>query len=273
MVVTRSASRSQRATPTAQPPSTTTSTTLPTPTTPTTTPSSTAADVDPVTKSRTIAHMNKDHTEDMSIILQHRAGLSVSEASNAELLDLDLTTLKIRSASGVHTVTMTPPMDTWNDRRERLADMATEARKALGRETAKEAGQAPSSGAPAQIRFYAPRGSDWFAFIGVTFYYVCAVLVYAGFVMPGSPAWRLLELVRFPDGPVRFIWLVKKILVLVLGIHAVEGFWLDRSRLAPSGLRRGSIVWFLWMGAAFFEGVPAFGRWDRLVKGKGLKTE
>lgn len=229
--------------------------------------------------------MNKDHSEDMSAILQHHSRLSAPDAANAEMLDLDLTTMTIRSASGVHTIAVSPPMDTFDDRRPRLADMATESRRALGLDVVAEPGHVPAPGetetAPvpvpepsaAEIQFYPPRGTDWLSFAGVTLYYVCAALVYGGFVMPGSAAWRFLDLVRFPNGPVGFIWLVEKILTLVVGIHVFECLWLDRSRLAPAGLRRGSKVWCLWIGTTFLEGLPAYRRWDRLVKGKGSKRE
>jgi hypothetical protein len=222
--------------------------------------------------------MNKDHQEDMAAILQHHARLSATEAANPEMLDLDLASMMIRSASGVHTVAIAPPMDTWDDRRARLADISNKARGALGWEAS---GHAPSSsssssaaaagGPPAEIPFHWPRGADWVSFAGLALYWSSCVLVYGGFVTPGSAAWQVLDLVRFPYGPVGYIWLVRKIFALVLAIHVVEAFWLDRSRLAPGGLRRGGKVWWLWVGAAFFEGLPAYRRWDRLVVGKGSK--
>ncbi|ROW08598.1 hypothetical protein VPNG_06189 [Cytospora leucostoma] len=294
MAVTRSKSRSLRATPTTQaPPPTSTSTSTSTTTT-------TAAEtIDPATLSRTIAHMNKDHSDDMSAILQHRANLSRPEAAHAEMLGLDLTTITIRSASGVHVVPVAPPMGHWDDRRARLAEMTESARKALGTEDEEEevvhdggeqqkpglvaaadaaAGATAADGATpppapaAKIQFYPPRGSDWLSFGGLALYYFSAALVYGGFVTPGSGAWRFLDLVGFPYGPAGFIWLVRQIIGLVLGIHVLEAFWLDRSRLAPGGLRRGTGVWWLWIGAAFFEGLPAYRRWDRHVKGKGSKS-
>ncbi|KAK7747861.1 hypothetical protein SLS53_001110 [Cytospora paraplurivora] len=258
--------------------------------------------IDPASLSRTIAHMNKDHSDDMSAILQHQANLSAPEAANAEMLGLDLTTITIRSASGVHVVPVTPPMDHWDDRRARLAEMTGSARKALGTEEEEEEeegkgfvhdggeqqkpghvaaadaaaaattdGTTPPAPAP-KVQFYPPRGSDWLSFGGLALYYFSAALVYGGFVTPGSEAWRFLDLVGFPYGPVGFIWLVRQIIGLVLGIHVLEAFWLDRSRLAPGGLRRGTGVWWLWIGAAFFEGPPAYRRWDRHVKGKGSKS-
>lgn len=281
MVVTRSKSRSLRATPTTQVPPPSTSTSTSTSSTTTTTAPET---IDPASLSKTIAHMNKDHSDDMSAILQHQAHLSAPEAADAEMLGLDLTTITIRSASGVHAVPVTPPMDHWDDRRARLAEMTESARKALvhdggeqqepGHVAAPGAAAAAADGTTpaAKIQFYPPRGSDWLSFGGLALYYFSAALVYGGFVTPGSEAWRFLDLVGFPYGPVGFIWLVRQIIGLVLGIHALEAFWLDRSRLAPGGLRRGSGVWWLWIGAAFFEGLPAYRRWDRHVKGKGSKS-
>ncbi|KAK7723955.1 hypothetical protein SLS64_000288 [Diaporthe eres] len=273
MVTTRSSAAAQ-----ARSRSGTPATTQPTPpTAKTATPS-----IDPVTRKRTIAHMNKDHTEDMSAILQHYSHLSVSQADGAEMLDLDLTSMTIRSASGVHTVPVTPPMDAWDDRRARLVAMTADARKALGLDddghgpvpvpaapAAQDTSTSSAPGAhPAAPRYVPPQGTDWISFAGVSFYFLCAGLVYSKLVTPESPAWRALEAVRFPQGPVGFIWLVEALFLPVLAIHVAEAWWMDRSRLAPAGVARGSRVWLLWVGNAFLEGVPAYRRWDRVVKAK-----
>lgn len=245
--------------------------------TPATQPSPPAAEmaapgIDPATKKRTIAHMNKDHTDDMSAILQHYSRLSASQAEGAEMLDLDLTAMTIRSASGVHTVPVTPPMDNWDDRRARLVAMTADARKALGLDDDGHpaAGEASASSGtqPAAPRYVPPRGTDFISLAGVSFYFLCAGLVYGGLVTPGSPPWRALEAVRFPQGPVGFTRLVEVLFLPVLAIHVVEAWWMDYSRLAPGGVARGSRVWFLWVGNAFLEGVSAYKRWDRVVKAK-----
>lgn len=204
----------------------------------------------------------------MSAILQHYSQLSTSQAADAEMLDLDLTTLTIRSASGVHSVPVTPQMGHWDDRRARLVAMTTDARKALGLEVAAEEASHGAQPPAANPGYSPPQGTDWISFAGVSFYFVCAGLVHGGLVTPGSAPWRALELVRFPHGPVGFIWIVEKLFLLVLGIHVAEAWWMDRSRLAPAGVPRGSRVWCLWVGNAFLEGVPAYRRWDRVVKAK-----
>lgn len=225
--------------------------------------------------------MNKDHTEDMSAILQHFSRLSAAEAEGPEMLDLDLTSMTIRSASGTHAVPITPPMDSWDHRRAKLVAMTTDARKALGLdnqndETAAHPSPAPAaehkkstgpnSAPPSAVPRYAPpQGTDWISFAGVSLYFLCAGLVYGGLVTPESPAWRALEAARFPRGPVAFIWLVEVLFLPVLAIHVVEAWYMDRSRLAPAGVPRGSRVWLLWVGNTFLEGIPAYRRWDRTV--------
>lgn len=220
----------------------------------------TAPGIDPATKKRTINHMNKDHTDDMSAILRHYSHLSAPQADGAEMLDLDLTAMTIRSASGVHTVPVTPPMDNWDDRRARLVAMTADA--------AAEQASASAVPQPAAPRYVPPRGTDFISLAGVSFYFLCAGLVYGGFVTPGSPAWRAVEAARFPQGPVAFCWLVEVLFLPVLAIHVVEAWWMDYSRLAPAGVARGSRVWLLWVGSTFLEGVPAYRRWDRVVKAK-----
>lgn len=238
--------------------------------------------IDPATKKRTIAHMNKDHTEDMSAILRHYSHLSAAEAEGAEMLDLDLTSMSVRSVSGTHTVPINPPMNSWDDRRAKLVSMTTDARKALGLDNDSEEaashpapatehispGPGPSAPPSAAPRYAPPQGTDWISFAGVSFYFLCAGLVYGGLVTPESPAWSALEAVRFPRGPVAFIWLVEVLFLPVLAIHVAEAWYMDRSRLAPAGVPRGSRVWLLWVGNAFLEGIPAYRRWDRTVKAK-----
>ncbi|KAG8160227.1 hypothetical protein KVR01_009763 [Diaporthe batatas] len=281
MVTTRSSAaalaRSRSGTPAAQP---------------ATSPNSAAGgppSINPATKKRTIAHMNKDHAEDMSAILRHYSHLSAAEAEGAEMLDLDLTSMSIRSASGTHAVAITPPMDSWDDRRAKLVAMTTDARKALGLDSdgneaeaashaapaAAEAehispgpGPGPSAPPPSSPRYVPPQGTDWISLAGVSFYFLCAGLVYGGLVTPGSPAWAALEAVRFPRGPVAFIWLVEVLFLPVLAIHVAEAWYMHRSRLAPAAVPCGSAVWLLWVGNAFLEGIPAYKRWDRTVKAK-----
>lgn len=224
--------------------------------------------------------MNKDHADDMSAILRYFVGLDGGQAARPEMLDLDLATLTVRSASGVHAVLLAPPMAAWGDRRGRLADMTVEARRALGLEVAAEEGkgEAGTGTGPATaagpVRFYPPEGVGLVSFAGVMWYFVSAAFYFSGNIVPGSLFWRFLEAIHFPGGPQLYAWLVKIILVPMIAIHLFEAFHvMANKRLAARGVPVGSPVWLLWTGCTFFEGAPAWQRWDRRVLGKQKKDQ
>lgn len=240
-----------------------------------------ALEIDPVSKARTIAHMNADHRADLSAILRRFAGLSEADAADPELVDIDLAALSVRSASGAHAVPLVPPMAAWADRRARLVDMTTEARRALGIEAAAHAQHAPSSSssspggagsdspAAPRVAFYPPQGVGVVSFTGVSLYFVSAAFYFSGNLVPGSAFWRLIEAVHFPGGPEFYTWLVRMILLPVLGIHFFEAFYLmGVKRLPPRGVPIGSAMWCLWVGCTFLEGLPAWQRFDQKVLGK-----
>lgn len=254
MVTTRAATRSAPSNP---------STPMPT----ARSPAGNALEIDPVSKARTITHMNKDHAEDMSAILRHFAGLSENQAIDAELLDLDLATMTIKSASGVHAVDVTPPMTSWNDRRGRIVEMTLEARRALGIHVAAGPDHLPAG--PEAIDFYPPEGVGIVSFTGVLWYFVSYAIYVSGNMEPASTFWRLLEAIHFPGGPKLYVWLVRTLLLPVLACHLFEAFYLmAKNRLAPRGVPILSAVWLLWVANAFFEGLPALQRFDRKVLGK-----
>lgn len=254
MVTTRSVSRS-------------------TPSTPLPAPSSAAGsalEIDPVAKARTITHMNKDHAEDMSAILRHSMGLTAQQAARPEMLDLDLATMTIRAASGVHAVPISPPMSSWNDRRGRLVDMTVAAREALGLNVVGEesAEHATGAGSAAGVQFYPPEGVGILSFAGVSWYFLSAALVFSGNAQPGSAFWRFIETIHFPGGPEIYVWLVRVILLPMLAVHVVEAAYMAKSRLAPRNVPVGSLVWLMWVACTFFEGAPCWQKWDRRVLGK-----
>lgn len=83
--------------------------------------------------------MNSDHSSSLSDYLQYYARLPEPLASTAELVDISLTKLTIstRSSPTGTTTTYIPirptPMESLNDARERLVNMAYEAMEGLGK--------------------------------------------------------------------------------------------------------------------------------------------
>lgn len=246
-------------------------------------PASNSLEIDPVSKARTITHMNKDHAADLSAILRHRAGLSEAQAADAEMLDLDLATMTIRAGAGdnhhcAHTVAVDPPMATWNDRRARLIDMTLEARKALGLPISAEEQQHASSessesaaAAPVVIKWYPPEGADLVPFTIVLLDYVASLLVWTGQLAPGKPLHAVLARVLPSDGPAGVAWAVTTAFPLFVGVHLLEMMWFDRTRLAPAGVRRGTKVWAQWLGCQLIDGFATYQRWDRRIVGQGKK--
>ncbi|KAI0467844.1 hypothetical protein F4859DRAFT_226661 [Xylaria cf. heliscus] len=209
------------------------------------------ASADP--KARITAHMNKEHGAELKLYLQAFNGLSSSAASNPQLTDLTLDTLSISSASGSHSVRISPPMKSLADARVRLVDMAERAQEKLGLSDIRI------------DRFAGPRGLGLASFVGVAFYFLSAVAVAAGMLHPGTAAWGFLD-AYFPRGAEGYVWVVRTIAVPVLVLHATEAAWLARTRLARYGVETGSALWFKWVLETFVEGLPAFIRFDGLVE-------
>ncbi|KAI1179881.1 hypothetical protein F4777DRAFT_403199 [Nemania sp. FL0916] len=210
-------------------------------------------------KPRIIAHMNKDHAAELKQYLRAFNGLSSSAAADAQLVDLGLDSLTIKSASGVHTVRVAPPMKSLADARVRLVDMAARAQTQLGLSSVHI------------TRFTPPTGVGLASFLGVSLYIVSGVLVAAGLCKPGTNLWGLLD-AWFPYGAEGYVWLVKAIAVPVLGIHVAEAWWMARSRLSRYGVEVGSGLWFVWVLETMVEGYPAFVRFDGLV-GEEMKKK
>jgi hypothetical protein len=211
-------------------------------------------------KTRIMSHMNKEHGADLKRYLRAFNGLSSSAAADAQLTDLSLDSLTIKSVSGVHTVRISPPMKSLADARVCLVDMAQRAQEKLGLSDIRI------------DRFVGPRGFGIASFIGVAFYLVSAAALQLGLLRPGTAAWALLDK-RFPYGAECFAWLTRAIVVPVLAIHVTEAFWMARSRLAKYGVEAGSALWFMWVSETFIEGYPAMARFDGLVREERKKKD
>jgi hypothetical protein len=205
-------------------------------------------------KTRIMGHMNREHTADLKQYLRAFNGLSSTAAADAQLTDITLDNLTIKSASDVHTVRISPPMKSLADARVRLVDMSQRAQEMLGLSDIRI------------DRFVGPRGMGIASFLGVGFYFVSAATLGLGLLRPGTAAWTLLDK-RFPyHGAEGFAWIVKAIVFPVLAIHISEAFWMARSRLAKYGIEAGSSLWLLWVLETFVEGIPAIWRFDGLVQ-------
>jgi len=205
-------------------------------------------------KTRIMAHMNREHGAELKAYLRAFNGLSSSAAADAQLKDLTLDTLTISSASGVHTVSVTPPMKSLADARVRLVEMAQRAQEKLGLSDIRI------------DRFAGPEGVGIVSFVGLAFYFASAAALNLGILRPGTSAWSILDR-HFPyKGAEGFARLTNAIIIPVLAIHIAETSWMARKRFAKHGIETGSALWFKWVLQTFFEGYPAMRRFNGLVK-------
>ncbi|KAI0596081.1 putative integral membrane protein [Biscogniauxia sp. FL1348] len=217
---------------------------------------------DEARKARIIEHMNEDHTVEMSQYLRAYNGLSASAASKAQLQDITLSAMTIRSASGTHAVAIEPAMDSLADAGERLVAMSLRAQAQLGL---------------SDIRIHEwtrPAGLGLATFAGVSLYMASAAALAAGLVAPGTAAWDLLDARFFPSlggGAAAYVWLVRALFVPTVVTHVLETWWMVRGRLVDHSVVPGSAVWWLWTANTFVEGYPCMRRFDRLVVEKRQK--
>lgn len=213
-------------------------------------------------EARIIAHMNGDHTRELSHYLRHHAGLSARAASRPWLKSLTLESMTI-AAGGLSgrefQVPFDPPMTSFAEARGRLVAMDAEARAALGL-------------SDIYIDSYvAPRGADAVVFGAVLFYFFSYATV--GAVHPGNPAvWGLLQAL-FPGGALWWRRVVVAIFWPVVAIHVAEAWWIARSRLHPHGVDPGTSLWWAWIGSTAIEGFGAFKRIDRMLAKKRAEKD
>lgn len=213
-----------------------------------------AANVDDETrKNRITSHMNRDHTREMSNYLRHYNSLSKRQAANPSMRDVSFDAMHIRAGGFNHAVPFVPPLRSWDEIRPRLVEMDAAARKDLGVSDI------------TVTTYVAPRPGHWVILLAVAFYFASAASL--PWIVPGSTAWTLLDR-GFPGGAPLFRWLVKVLLVPVLGIHVVECYFLDRLRLSRHGVEPFTGTWLLWQASCFLEGIMCWRRFDELVAEK-----
>jgi hypothetical protein len=208
---------------------------------------------DAAMQDRILTHMNTSHTRELTHYLRHYSGLSTRQAKGASLRDITLQGMRIRASGADYVVHFKPALQSWNEARPRVVEMAAISRDGLGISDIYV------------TAYQAPRFADAIVMAAVSFYFVSFLSL--PWVVPGSPVWNLLS-AYFPGGPASFRWLVKAIFFPVVGIHLVEPVVLDRTRLRKHGVDRWSGQWWMWMVSCFFEGFMVFRRFDDVVAKK-----
>lgn len=216
-----------------------------------------ATPADAAAKGRIIKHMNGDHGSSLSLYLQHYCKLSAGASRGAQLEDISFNSLTIKSKHGkTYIIPIEPPMTSWSDARPRVVEMDRVAREALDI-------------SPIRITSYIPPTSIFhltvfglciftFAIFGLTSY---------NKIVPGTWFYDTI-LPWFPGGPRMFVELARTIAMPVVGLHALEAWYMDKTRLRKYGVDKGSALWWKWIASCFIEGFGCFQRIDADVKKK-----
>ncbi|EFW99518.1 hypothetical protein CMQ_7886 [Grosmannia clavigera kw1407] len=256
------------------------------------------AEIDDKSRQQVLRHMNANHRLDLGLYLRHVNGLSAQQLAaegEPEMLDIDLQTIRIRTATSgrVYVILIKPSMTSWAECRTRLVSMAKEARIAYGIPLP-EYDSLDKKPAMSVIPYHLPVGADYVVLGGVVIYAVMAVLVFTGHDNGPANVWSkamtslgvpppssitstsgslAVKLSTTIGGSSGFRRVVHAILRPMVAIHLTEVWWLDRTRLAPHKMRRGSRDWILWTVSTFWEGFRAFGRFDTMVAAKAASAE
>lgn len=210
-------------------------------------------DADAARKERIVNHMNKDHTRELSHILQHYNGLKRSYTVNPALKDISLESMQIRAGGLNHNVPFTPALTSWDQIRERLVTMDTTSRAAL------------KISDIYVTEYHAPRGFDWVVGGGVAFFFCNALAL--PWLQPGTTFWQVVDTL-WPLGAPQYAWLVKAMVIPVLIIHVTECLLFDAYRMHRHSVPRWSGLYWKWQISIFMEGIGAWRRFGEMVKEK-----
>lgn len=208
---------------------------------------------------RIITHMNADHADTLSRLLQHYARVPASSASPATLKAMSLSSLTITSRHNTpHPIRLSPPLQSYSEARTRLIEMDNEARDALGLSDITVTMYRPPTGFYLVVFFAA--GLTMLTFSRRS-NFLPRSLLYDG----------LLHYVpRFAG----FCHMIQPLLLpVVLAIHFAEAARMATSRLRRHGVRRDGRLWWVWVASTFVEGYGAFMRFDDIVREERERKE
>lgn len=208
------------------------------------------AEITAAVKMRIIRHMNNDHADSLSFYLQYYCHIPDKYANTARLSQITLNHMVISSSFGRNIVLLDPPMKSWSEARERLADMHHICASGLGLSDI------------AITQYRSPRGLQLLSFI------VCAwsflsfstrrnFTPQTGWIF--YKFWATLGLANFSYRIQPFV------ITFMLVVHFGEVVMLATPRLKKYGVPAFSPLWWKWIISNFVEGYGAILRMDALV--------
>lgn len=214
-------------------------------------------------KTRILTHMTADHADSLALFLKQyckqpiNIPASSEELSKLSLSDIQLTHMIISHPKGRSLIPFDPPMQSFSESRARLVQMHTEALRALGLSDLKiDTFVLPNKAWQWLIQF-----ACILSFSTFTLYPSAAFLPEANTL--ASKIWSFGGLA--PWNARLASYLCKPVVIAMVLIHAAEVVWFQQTRLRRYWVPTGTLVWWMWIVAAFNGGVGAIFRFDDMV--------
>ncbi|CZT12852.1 related to integral membrane protein [Rhynchosporium agropyri] len=215
---------------------------------------------DEAAQARIIKHMNADHADSLSLYLQHFHKLSPRTADGASISSISLSSMTLKTTNGnSYKIPFNPAMKSFSEARQRSVELDREARNGLGLSTIQITEYEPPR-QPAQVILFGVLSFTWLA------------IIFQRQIVPGSLAHDAVAAV-FPGGAEMFVSIVRKLTVPFVGIHVVESVLFDRLKLSKHGVKRGSGLWWMWIGSTLIEGFGCFKRINETIDRKTKELE
>ena len=206
---------------------------------------------DAAAKDRIVQHMNKDHQDSLIRYLEHYCHVSSYYARNAQLEDITFTSMTITSGKSCrYIIPLDPPLASWSEARPRVVAMDSVSIEGLKRSKI------------IVKKYKRPKG----LWIVVPFLVAGTMAAFSkrSNFEPGSLFYDYL--LKFVPDFAKFCHTIQPYLLPgILMIHTTETAHMISSRLEKHSVPRFSALWWKWVISAFFEGVGAFRRIDRIV--------
>lgn len=210
------------------------------------------------TKQAIINHMNADHQESLSLYLQAYCSVGASTAKTAQLQDLTLSDLLIRTADGTrYTVPFTPPLKSLSEARPRVVALHHAALSRLGLSDVKV------------TEYRLPLGRDGVALLASLALY--ALFSTRSHFEPGATGFvpSLLS-----EGVSKVCYDLQPFVNPGIFItHVFEVLAFSQLRLKVHRVPALSGVWWAWMGTTLLEGIFSWKRFADVVRDTRVRQE
>ena len=207
-------------------------------------------------KNRVLTHMNADHHLSLRLFLQHYNHVPSSGTNTAKMLDVTTEHMIISSTYGRHVVQFEPPMKSFSEARERLADMHNLCLRELDL-------------SDVVVRRYAPPDRLWQWMLSGLVVLIFSTFPFRESLRPesGSVVAKIWSVGGMAPWLARLSYTLAPVtLGFVAIVHSGEAVWFINRRLKRHWVEAGTVAWWCWVVDVLVEGIGCLSRFDRVVK-------